>query len=139
MTSQLSDDDANNLLDVILSHSASNFPTNWYFALVTTAPSDNTGAGIVEVTGAGYARVAIAADNASFSAATARGKVSGIDITWPTAAVDWAADPIYVVGVALYDDATAGNYRGYGELAAPVNILTGAAPVIASGDFTMTA
>ena len=135
----LSDDDANNLLDVVLSHQASSFPTTWHFALLTTAPSDDAGTGAVEVSGGSYARVALAADLTNFGAATARRKANLVAIQWPTATGDWAAGATTVVGVALYDAATAGTYRGYGELAAPVNILTGAAPLIAIDNFAMTA
>ena len=137
--SKLSTADANNLLDIILSHSASSFPTTWYFALLTTAATDDTGAGAVEVTGAGYARVAVVANLTNFPAAVARIKVAIAAIQWPTATADWAAGTIKVQGVAMYDALTAGTYRGYGALTIPVNVLTGGAPVIAAGAFSMTA
>lgn len=139
MSDQLSDDDANNLLDVVLSHSSSSFPTTWYFALLIAAPSDDTGADAVEVTGAGYARVAMTADLTNFSAAAARVKVNALAIQWPTASADWTTGSDYVVGVALYDASTAGTYRGYGALVAPVQVLTGGAPLVAAGSFSMTA
>jgi hypothetical protein len=136
---QLSDADANNVLDVILSHSASAFPTTWYFALLTTAPTDDTGVDAVEVAGSGYARVSVTANSTQFPAATARAKANANVIQWPTAGADWAAGATQVVGVALYDASTSGTYRGYGALASPVNVLTGGAPLIAIGNFTMTA
>jgi len=137
--SKLSDADANNLLDIILSHSASAFPTTWYFALLTTAATDDTGTGAVEVTGAGYARVAVVADLTNFPAAVARVKAAIAAIQWPTATADWAAGTTKVVGVAMYDALTVGVYRGYGALGTAVNVLTGGAPVIAAGAFSMTA
>ena len=136
---RLSDDDANNLLDIILSGQTSSFPVTWYFALLTTEPSDDTGADAVEVSAAGYGRVALTADLTNFLAATARTKSNAVVIQWPTATADWAAGADLVVGVALYDDLTAGVYRGYGALAAPVNVLNGGAPLIAVDAFTMTA
>jgi hypothetical protein len=136
---KLSTADANNLLDIILSHSASSFPTTWYFALLTTAATDDTGAGAVEVTGGSYARVAVVANLTNFPAAAARAKAAVAAIQWPTATADWAAGATKVVGVAQYDAATAGTYRGYGALATSVNVLTGGAPVIAAGAFSMTA
>lgn len=136
---KLSTADANNLLDVILSASASAFPATWYFALLTTAASDDTGTGAVEVGGGAYARVAITADLTSFGAASARSKANLIVIQWPTATADWAAGATKVVGVALYDTASAGTYRGYGALGTSVNVLTGGAPLIGIGNFTMTA
>jgi hypothetical protein len=139
VSNRLSDADANNLLDIILSAAASGFPTTWYFALLTTAPTDDTGAGAVEVTGAGYVRPAVVADLTNFPAAVARLKSAIADIQWPTATADWAAGATQVVGVAMYDALTAGTYRGYGALATAVNVLTGGAPVIAAGAFSMTA
>lgn len=136
---KLSTADANNLLDIILSHSASNFPTTWYFALLLTAATDDTGAGAVEVTGAGYARVGVVANLTNFPAAAARVKAAVAAIQWPTATADWAAGATKVVGVAMYDALTVGTYRGYGALGTSVNVLTGGAPVIAAGAFTMTA
>lgn len=136
---RLSDGDANNLLDIILSHSSTSFPTTWYFALLTTAPSNDTGASAVEVTGGSYARVAVTADLTQFAAAAARSKNNANDIQWPTATADWAAGGTQVVGVGLYDASTSGTYRGYGALVTPVNVLTGGAPVIAAAAFTLTA
>lgn len=135
----LSDDDANNLLDVILSAAAPDFPATWYFALLTTAPSDDSGTGAVEVSASGYARVAVTADLTNFLAAASRTKTNDVVIQWPTALADWAAGGTQVVGVALYDASTSGTYRGYGALAAPVNVLTGGAPFIAADAFSMTA
>lgn len=136
---KLSDADANNVLDIILSASASAFPATWYFALLTTMPTDDTGAGAVEVVGGSYARVAMIADLAHFGAAVARSKANLLVIQWPTATADWAAGATTVVGAALYDAASVGVYRGYGALGTPVNVLTGGAPLIAIGNFTMTA
>lgn len=138
-SNKLSTTDANNLLDIILSHSASAFPTTWYFALVTTAPTDDTGIGAVEVVGGAYARVAVLADLAHFAAAVARSKSNVSAIQWPTATADWAAGAVKVVGVALYDAATAGVYRGYGALTTTVNVVTGGAPLISAAAFNMTA
>jgi hypothetical protein len=136
---KLSTADANNLLDVILSAAASSFPATWYFALLNTAPTDDTGAGAVEVVGGAYARVSMTANLTNFGAASARSKSNLLVIQWPTATVDWAAGSTKVQGVALYDAATVGVYRGYGALATAVNVLTGGAPLIAIAGFTMTA
>ena len=43
------------------------------------------------------------------------------------------------MGVALYDAATVGTYRGYGALTTTVNVVTGGAPLIGATAFTMTA
>ena len=136
---RLSDADANNILDMILSHAASALPATWHFALVVTAPTNDTGVGLVEVAAGGYARVAMLADLTNFPAATARAKANALVIQWPTATADWAAGVVKIVGVALFDTATAGVYQGYGALTTPVNVLTGGAPLIGVGAFSMTA
>ena len=136
---RLSTADANNLLDIILSHAASSLPVTWYFALLTTAPTDDTGVGAVEVAAGAYARVAVTANLTNFAAAATRAKSNALIIQWPTATADWAAGVVKVVGIALYDAATVGVYRGYGALVTPVNVLTGGAPLIAAGAFSMTA
>lgn len=132
----LSDSDARAFLNSLFGGAAFAPPANWYFALVTTEPTDDTGAGLVEVTGGSYARVAIPNDTTHFPAATTgRLVASAVDIQWPTATADWGN----VVGVALFDAAAAGRYRGYYHLPAAVAVLTGAAPKIASGNFSLAA
>jgi hypothetical protein len=78
-----------------------------YIALFTTAPTDDTGTGAVEVSGGSYARVAT-------SSATWNSASTGTDpttlsnaqtITFATAGASWGT----VVAFGLYDAATGGN------------------------------
>lgn len=130
---------ANALLDQIFSAQAYVWPATWYLALLTTAPTDDTGIGAVEVIGGAYARVAVTADLVNFLAAAARSKSNAVQFQWPTATADWAAVAVKVVGVGLYNALTAGTYCGYGALAVPANVLTGGAPKLGIGALTMTA
>lgn len=136
---RLSDPYANYLLDQILSGYAYTWPATWYFALLTTAPTDDTGAGAVEVTGGSYARVGMAANTTNFPTAVARSKANAVVIQWPTATADWAPGATKIVGIGLYNAGTSGTYCGYGALGTSVNVLTGGAPMFAIGAFTMTA
>jgi hypothetical protein len=76
-----------------------------HLALFTTAPSNDSGAGAVEVSGGSYARVATSAG--SWNAATAPPPLiaNAAAITFPTATADWGT----VVAAGLYDAATGGN------------------------------
>jgi len=133
MPSRLSDAQANNSLDVRFGGVASNAPGTYYFGLATTAPTDNTGTGLVEPSTGGYGRVAITNNPTSFPAAAARAKANGVPITYPTATAGWGS----ILGVPYFDAATAGNFLGYGALAAPVTVSTGATPQINVGNLTV--
>jgi hypothetical protein len=76
-----------------------------YVALFTTAPSDDSGAGAIEVSGGAYARVATSA--ASWNAAVAPPPLiaNAAAITFPTATASWGT----IVAAALYDAASGGN------------------------------
>lgn len=87
-----------------------------YLALLTTLPTANDGTGLAEVTGGAYARVAVnpvdwgaittAADGMSEQVAIAMEK------DYAQATAPWGT----VVGWALFDAATAGNLRRWGDL-----------------------
>jgi len=131
MPSRLSDAQSNNSLDVRFGAKASNAPATYYFAICTTAPTDNTGAGLVEATGGAYARVAVTNNAANFPDATARLKSNGTAITWPTATASWGT----AVGIAWFDAASAGTFLGYAALGSSVPIGSGATPQIGAGNF----
>lgn len=83
-------------------------PANTYVALYTTAPSDDSGTGAVEVTGGSYARVAVASGgwSAISGAPTAAAQVSNTAaVTFPTSTASWGT----VVAFGLYDALTSGN------------------------------
>lgn len=126
--------DANNILDVRFSQAASVAPASYYAALVTVAPSDNLGSGLVEVSGGAYARFLVPNDATTWPAAVNRVKSNGVALQWPMATSDWGQ----VVGVALFDASTGGTFHAYGPLTTPVTVLSGKAPLIQIGNFTIT-
>jgi len=134
MAGRMSDSDVNNILNNRFGLVASTPPASYYFALVLTAPTDNVGTGLVEVSAAGYARVAVTNNTANFPAATNRVKANGTVIQWPSAGAPWGS----VVGVALFDALTGGVFRAYAPLTAPVNVVAGNTPLVQVGNFTVT-
>ena len=88
----------NKLLDHSTGKTSYTKPTT-YLALLTTLPSDNTGTGLVEMSGGSYARVQIDSSWAAASSGTASTNAN-IEITCNTGTV---------VGWAMYDTSTSGN------------------------------
>jgi hypothetical protein len=78
-----------------------------YVALFTTAPSDDTGSGAVEVSGGGYARVATSAAtwNAASTGTDPTTLSNAAAITFAAATASWGT----VVAIGLYDAASGGN------------------------------
>lgn len=135
MPARYSDARANNLLDVEHAGAASTSPATSYYALLTTAPTTNTGTGAVEVPFTlAYARVAVVKNATNFPAAAARAIANGVALTWPTATGAWGL----VVGVARYDAATAGVFCGYYALATAKTVASGDTPQLAVGALTAT-
>ena len=114
----LSDTFEPKLLDALAGASyaaGAGIPGTLYVALFNVAPTDTTFG--TEVTGGGYARVAMAQNNTNWPAASAaNGKRNGVDIVFPAATGNWttanawalldhatnsAAANIVVVGAAL--------------------------------------
>ena len=86
-------------------------PATVYVALFTTAPSNDTGSGAVEVSGGSYARAAIttssgwSAISGGGSSATPEQISNGSTVTFATPTANWGT----VVAIGLYDASTAGN------------------------------
>lgn len=105
-------------------------PANCYLALLTTAPTDDSGTGLVEVSGGAYARQGI---NASFAVATGTGPMtitSNANVNFPVATANWGT----VVAFAIYDALTNGNLLYWDYLGnyswAPVTISSASPGVI---------
>lgn len=139
MPARYSDARANNQLDVEHAGAASTSPATSYYGLLTTAPTDNTGTGAVEVpfTNA-YARVAVTKNATNFPAAAARAIANGVALTWPAATGVWATVGAPVVGIGRYDAATAGTFCGYYDLATDKAVASGDTPQVAIGAMTAT-
>ncbi len=99
-------------------------PGTVHFALFTADPTD-TGTG-AQVAGGAYARVAISAAAASFSAPAADGSggrqiSNAVEITFPTPTANWGT----VTHFGVFSAATGGNLLRHGALTTSRNILNG--------------
>ena len=103
-----------------------------YVALFTSAPTDAGGG--TEVSGGGYARVAVTNDATNWPAASGGSKSNGTDIVFPTATADWGT----VVAFAIFDASTAGNMLVWGNLTQSKAIYNGDTARFAAGDLTIT-
>ena len=124
---------SNFLKDATLNHhfrtTAYTPPANVHVALFSTMPTD-AGTGGTELTGTGYARVAVAKGDASWSAPAAgtgtQRVISNVaQISYGTAGSDWAPAGTPAVGFGLYDAATGGNYLAGNTFAASKIIQNG--------------
>lgn len=93
----------NKMLDLVLGGQAYTPPASLYFGLFTASPSDAGGG--TEVSGNGYARVAVTNNLTNFPAASGGSKQNAAAVTWPTATGSWGV----VVAVGIYDASSAGN------------------------------
>jgi hypothetical protein len=121
----------NKLLDHVLGRVTYTPPTTVYVALFTTPVSD-TGVG-TEVSGGGYARVAVANTTASWTTAANGQKSNAVAITFPKATANWGT----VVAWAIFDAATGGNCLYYGDVNPSIAVYVNAQPQFAAGSLTI--
>ena len=119
------------------------FPTTVYLALLTTNPTDDTGTALVEVStsSTAYARQVIVGSSGWSTIAPVSGG-SGTSpeqmsnaaiITFPTPTANFGT----VVGIALYDAATAGNLLYWASITSQ-SINTGVVASFAIGTLKIT-
>lgn len=103
---------------------ATNFtpPATWYVGLLKT--------GDTELSGDGYARVAVTNNTTNFPNASAKQKSIATSVTFPTATADW--DEALKVG--FWDASTAGNLKFKTLLDEPVTVLDGVEFAFNAGD-----
>ena len=96
-------------------------PANWYISLHTATTTDAGGG--TEVSGGAYARVAVAASTAQWTASSAgNGTTSNVNaITFPAATANWGT----VVDFAIWDASSAGNMWFHGPLTTSRTINSG--------------
>lgn len=97
-------------------------PATLYFGWYTTQP-DTNGAGGVEASGGGYARVAVTNNATNFPAAASRRKQNAVAISWAPATQDQGL----AVGWCAFDALTAGNLLYFGKLVGTFKVFTAAA------------
>jgi len=116
----------NEILDHLFGKGVYNPPTI-YVGLSTADPLD-TGAGLAEPVGNGYARVQTAAVDWSVAAAGANSNAN--DVEFPEATGAWGT----LTHFALFDAAAAGNMMSHGSLSESKAIGNGDTAKFAAGD-----
>lgn len=122
----------NELLDHVLGAATYTPPVTIYCALYTAAPSDAGGG--TEVSGTGYARVAITNNATNFPAASGGSKSNGTAVTFPTAGGSWGT----VTYFGYFDASSGGNLLRYGALGTSKVVGTGDTPSFAVGALVST-
>lgn len=126
------------ILDHVLGAATFVPPSTVYFALYTVTPDDAGGG--VEVSGGGYARVAVPNNGTNFPPATGDTptlKANGTSVMFPAsgaATSSWGT----VVAMAVYDAATGGNELCWAALAIAKTIDVGDTATFGVGAFTLT-
>ena len=107
-------------------------PATVYVALFTTAPTDDSGAGAVEVSGGAYARASITTSSGWSSisgapAAPAQISNSGA-VSFPAATANWGT----VLAFGIYDASSGGNLLYWATMTSQ-SITSGMVPSFAIG------
>lgn len=109
----------------------------------------DAGTAEVEPSGGSYARVAVGCALANFAGTQSAGSTTASTgtgattsnnsaVTWPTPSGAWASGSAMAWGIAMYDQASAGNLLTWAPLSAPKTInATDPAPSIAAGAATL--
>jgi hypothetical protein len=106
---------ANAILDSFL---GSGSPATVYVGLIITLPSTG-GAGLVEPSTGGYARIAVTNNATNFPAASLGIKRNATAISWPA----FSADMPEFLGAALWDASSGGNLLIWGPFLTPRTVL----------------
>ena len=125
----LSDHAEKLLLDFLMTTGTATRPTNWYVALYTGAPSDSGGG--TEVSGAGYARQAVAFDAAASPGGTTSN--SG-DVSFTAAGGNYGT----VTHLGIFDASSSGNLLWHGALTADKTVEDGDTITFTAGNIDLT-
>ena len=120
------------IADHILSKTTFTAGATLYFALFTSAPTEDGGG--TECNGGSYARVAVTNNATNFPASSGGVKTNGTAVTFPTASGNWGT----VVAFGVFDASTAGNLYFFGPLSTSRAITSGDTARFAIGDFSLT-
>jgi hypothetical protein len=112
-------------------------PATWYAALFSVTPSDSAAG--TELSGSGYARIALTNNATNFPASTivsnVATKVTGTTITFgPASGSNWAQ----AVAVGLYDASSGGYLAFWGPLGTPVTVTVGQSLSVTAGSGVFT-
>jgi hypothetical protein len=109
---------ANLLLDHVLGNGS--FTGTVYIALLTTLPTTG-GAGLVEASTGGYARIAVTNNSTNWPNAASGIKRNANAINWTA----FSADMPEFKGAGVYDASTSGNLLYWGPFTTPRTVLNG--------------
>lgn len=123
----------NKIIDTIFRNQTLPTISTLYFAVFTATPTDAGGG--TEVSGGGYARVAVTASMANFagtqgpgtttpSVGTTGSTSNNSDIQFPSPTADWGT----VVAMGVFDASTGGNLLVYGPVSPPKTVVSGDLP-----------
>ena len=121
------------ILNLIFGAAAYTPPATLYAGLSTADPLDS-GSGLAEPVGNGYARVAVANNATNWPAAAAGAKSNGTVVSFAAATGAWGTITHFVI----FDAATAGNRIISGALVTAQAIVSGNTPSFAIGDIDIT-
>lgn len=140
MASGIGNTYAKNNLDQDL---GSGSPATWFIALLTALPTDGDGTSLTEASWSGYARVSVTNNNTNFPAATVSTHIAtkSCQAAINFGTVAGLGGAITVVGVALYDASTVGNFGRVAVFGTPSSPITftlnnGSSLSIAAGNLT---
>ena len=134
----------NKMLDWLFRGQTFTPPATMYVGLFTADPTDVAGSG-TEVTGGGYARVAVADSMADWAGSQSAGSTTASTgssgttsnnnpITFPAPTGAWGS----ITAFGIFDAATGGNMLFYAALTVPKTVNNGdAAPSFAAGALTV--
>lgn len=122
----------NKLLNHVLGGEDYSRPATVYIALYTVAPTDAGGG--TEVSGASYARAAVANNATNFPAAAGGGKANGTVIEFVRAEENWGT----IVAWGIFDAATGDNLMFWGAVTEEREIQNGDMARIAVGGISLT-
>lgn len=122
----------NELLNLVLGGSSFSPAANVWIALYTTLPSDVAGG--TEVTGGSYARVMVANDLTTWTAAASGAKSNAITVAFAQATADWGL----IVGFAIHRHATNDDKLYWGTIAPQRSILNGGTARFEPGSLVVT-
>ena len=123
----------NSVLNEEFGGTAHTAESNYHVALSTT-PISQDGSGATEPSGGAYARVTIANNKTTFSAAASGSVTNLISVEFPESTASWGS----ITHIALFDATTSGNILYYGALDSTRAVATATTVLFAASGITAT-